>query len=293
MMKSLFLGFSGLVLAGTALAQTPASQNRVFEQPYWTKTPVIEVLGRARLEVPPNRAAFHVTYRQTGKTADAAMQAAVERARLAYKAIKAVAKDASRVSTSVSVAPYYKQYRDKNGNVIENSRADKVDGYSAKVSLDVTMLKVALAGKARAAALALGPEQSSPMRVYLERTAKINRDAYAVAVDDAAKRAQLSASATGARLGRLMVLQEGQGPCLGRWTSQPGRVVPQGRYDMARMMASPEADGQVVVTGQRKVRGKTQTVTITQADIERLNLSSDRAPQIVEASVCAVYSLAP
>ena len=292
MMRHLLLSSLPVIaLAAAAQAQVPASQNRVFEQPYWTKTPVIEALGRARLEVPPNRAAFSVTYKQTGKSADVAMEAAVERARLAYKAVKTVAKDATRVSTSVSVQPYYRQYRDKNGNIIENSRADKVDGYNAQASMNVTVLDVALAGKARAAALALGPEKSSAMRIYLERTAKINRDAYAAAVDDAAKRAKLSAQAAGAKLGRLMVLQEGKGPCLGEWTSRPGRVIRRERMDFVNAMASKEAEDQVLVTAQRKVRGKMQTVTITQADIERLNLPSDRAPQTVQAQVCAVYTI--
>jgi len=272
-----------LTLSGPALAQ-----DRVFEQPYWTKIPVIEAQGRAKLEVPPNRASFGVEFRETSSNANSAMQAAVERARLAYTTVKNVAGDDARVTSSVSVEPYYKQYRDKNGDRIENNRADKVEGYAAKVSLKVTMLDVAKAGKARAAALALGPEQSSPMRIYLERTAEVNRQAYEAAVTDAAKRAEASAMAAGAKLGRLMVLQEGNGPCLGSWTSQPGRVM--NRYSMARRapmadQASPE------VASARFKNGK--TITISRADIEALNLPSDRVPQTVTASVCAVYAVSP
>ena len=292
MKTALLSGLAALALAGPALAQTASVPVRVFEEPYWTKAPVIEVLGRAKLEVPPNRASFQVTYKETGKSADAAMKAAVERARLAYKAVKAVAKKSARASTSVSVEPYYKQYRDKNGNIISNNRADKVAGYNARVIMDVTMLDVALAGKARAAALALAPERSSRMRIYLERTAQINRDAYAAAVSDAAKRAKLSATAAGAHLGRLMVLQEGQGPCLGQWTAQPGRVESRRRYMSGPPgLGSPRAEDMVIASGTRLKHGKAQTITITEADIEALNLPSDRAPQLVQAQVCAVYAI--
>ena len=272
-----------LALSGPALAQ-----ERVFEQPYWTKSPVIEAQGRAKLEVPPNRASFGVEFRETGANADDAMQAAVERARLAYTTVKKVAGDDARVTSSVSVEPYYKQYRDKNGDRIENNRADKVEGYAAKVSLKVIMLDVDKAGKARAAALALGPEQSSRMRIYLERTAEVNRQAYEAAVTDAAKRAEASAKAAGAKLGHLMVLQEGNGPCLGSWTSQPGRVM--NRYSMARN-APMAAEASPVVASARFKNGK--TITISQADIDALNLPSDRVPQTVTASVCAVYAVNP
>lgn len=277
-------------MAGTiilALSTSAIAQERIFEQPYWTKSPVIEVLGRAELEVPPNRASFSVEFRETSTSSDGAMQAAVQRARLAYDTVKKVAGDDARVTSSVSVEPFYKQYRDRNGDRIENDRADKVEGYAAKVSLRVTMLDVDKAGTARAAALALGPEQSSRMRIYLERTAEINRQAYGAAVKDAAKRAKASASATGAKLGHLMVLQEGNGPCLGRWTSQPGRA--RNAYSMAR--SAPMAAADAEITSARFKNGK--TITITQADIEALNLPSDRVPQTVTARVCAVYAVSP
>ncbi len=284
-MKPIFLiGMFTLALSGPVFAQ-----ERIFEEPYWTKKPVIEALGRAQLEVPPNRASFSVEFRETSVKSETAMQTAVERARIAYDVIKKIAGDAARVTSSVSVEPYYKQYRDRDGDRIENERADKVDGYAAEASLSVTMLDVGKAGEARAAALALGPEQSSRMRVFLERTAEINRKAYEAAAQDAAMRAKSSAKAAGAVLGQLLVLQEGNGPCLGQWTSQPGRVVDQYGRAPRRAMAAPMADSEVVVfTGQRK-NGK--TITITQADIDALNVPSDMVPQTVTARVCAVYAI--
>ncbi len=250
---------------------------------------MIEVLGRANLEVPPNRASFNVSFVETDRDANDAMRLAVERGRAAYNAIKAIAGASARVQTSVSVNPYYEQYRDKDGDRIENRRADKVKGYEARVSVSVTVTDVSKAGSARAAALALGPEDSSSMRVYLERTAELNRQAYEAAVADAAARARMSASAAGTRLGRLMVLQEGNGPCLGRWTTQPG-IVPQ-RPEYARAAPAPmmKARQDSIVVTAAKIGGR--DVAITRADIEALDLPSDDTPQSVQSSVCAIYAV--
>jgi uncharacterized protein len=281
----LLIGLTSLVLSAPALAQ-----EKVFEAPYWTKSPVIEALGRAELEVAPNRAGFSVEFRQTGTKADIAMQAAVERARIAYDTIKKIAGDSARITSSVSVEPYYKQYRDRKGERIENDRADKVDGYAATASLKIVMLDVGKAGDARAAALTLGPEKSSALRVYLERTAAINRKAYEAAVEDGALRAKASAKAAGAKLGPLMVLQEGNGPCLGQWSARAGRVR-QNYPKMMRRMAAPPPNAEVAVTAARLKNGK--EIIITQADIDALNIPSDPAPKTVSANVCMVYSVAP
>lgn len=284
MKKYITLGAIACLFPAAGLAQ-----EKVFETPYWTKAPVIEVLGRANLEVPPNRASFSISFVETDRDANDAMKLAVERGRAAYNAIKAVAGDSSRVHTSVSVDPYYEQYRDKDGDRIENRRADKVKGYEARVAVSVTVTDVARAGSARAAALALGPEDSSSLRVYLERTADLNRQAYEAAVADAAARARMSASAAGTTLGRLMVIQEGNGPCLGRWTTQPGIVAQKSQY--ARAVPAPAMETRrerVVVTGT-KIGGR--DIVITQADIDALDLPSDETPQNVQSSVCAIYSV--
>lgn len=248
------------------------------------------------MEVAPNRASFSVYFKETDKDAKKAMQLAVQRGRAAYDTIKAVAGEAARVQTSVSVNPYYEQCRDREGDRIENRRADKVKGYEASVSVNVEMTDVSKAGEARAAALALGPESSSPLNTYLERTAELNREAFEAAVADAAARARASATAANARLGKLLVLQEGQGPCLGKWTSQPGIVV-RGRGQQAPQQVSPSPPPvastsrwlETVTVTASQVGG--QDVVITQNEIDALNLPSDEAPQTVQASVCAVYAV--
>jgi uncharacterized protein YggE len=290
-MKCIFQ-FAGLALlaalASPAFAQQVDPDRMV--RPYWWDKPVVEALGRALVEVQPNRASFGVEFVETSGDSGKAMEAAVANAKLAREAIKKIAGDKARVKTSVSVSPYYEQYKDKDGNIQENERADRVKGYEGRASLDVTLTDIALAGRARGAALALKPQSSDQMRFYLDQTIEMQRDAMKVAAQDARARAEITATAAGGKLGDLLVLQEGQGPCLGSWSSRqvarqtapqtPGRGV-QDSVEFAASLAD------VIVTANR--RGG--TVTVTEADVARLDLPSDNDPQTVQASMCAVYTL--
>ncbi len=284
---------SGLMAASAAaaflpaLAQgTPDFQDQAFTTPYWTRVPVIEVIGRADMQVAPNRASFNVTYLETDKESKKAMQLAVERGRLAYDTIKKAAGKASVVQSSVNVTALYEQYKDKDGNRIDNERSDKIRAYEARVTLSVTVEDVSKAGTARAGALALGPENSSSLSTYLERTTELNRAAYETAVKDGAARAAATASASGGKLGKLMVVQEGSGPCLGNWSSMAGSD-----YDYYRAPPPPppppSSPPSSVASGM--IGGK--MVTITQADIDSLNLPSDDRSQPVSASVCMIYQI--
>lgn len=276
----------------TALVVTPALAQEVdpdrMVRPYWWDQPVVEALGRARLEVQPNRASFSATFVETDRNADDAMTSAVERAKVAFDAIEAVAGDAAIVTTSVTVSPYYEQYRDDDRNLIENERPDKVAGYEARANISVQVTDVARAGRARAATLALGPQDADPLRTYLEETVDMQREAMAAAASDARSRAIAMATASGSGIGDLLVLQEGNGPCLGNWsTRQIARVIGQSPPPPppAPMAAAPR---EVVVTGSRR-RGA--DIVITEEDIAALDLPSEQPPQTIIASVCAIYTL--
>jgi uncharacterized protein YggE len=273
----------------SALAQgAPDFQDEAFTTPYWTRVPVIEVLGRANMQVAPNRASFSVTYLETDKDSKKAMQLAVDRGRLAYETIKKAAGEGAIVQSSVNVTALYEQYKDKDGNRIDNQRSDKIRAYEARVTLSVTVEQVSKAGTARAGALALGPENSSGLSTYLELTTDLNREAYETAVKDGAARAKATAAASGAKLGKLMVVQEGSGPCLGSWASMAGsdydyysKAMPAYAPPPPPPPPAPIASG--MVGGQQ--------VTITQADIDALNLPSDDRKQSVSSSVCMIYQI--
>ncbi len=272
-----------------ALAQAaPDFQDQAFTTPYWTRVPVIEALGRADMQVAPNRASFSVTYLETDKDSKKAMQLAVERGRLAYETIKKAAGKDSVIQSSVNVTALYEQYKDKDGNKIDNERSDKIRAYEARVSLSVTVEDVSKAGPARAGALALGPENSTSLSTYLERTTELNREADEAAVKDGAARAKASAAASGAKLGKLMVVQEGSGPCLGSWASSAGTDYDYYRSAPAYAMAPPPPPPPPPVASGM-VGGR--MVTITQADIDSLNLPSDDKTQGVSSSACMIYRI--
>ena len=131
MHKNLLIVAAGAValIAPTASAQDAGQ----YVRPYWWDRPVVEGLGRAIIEVAPNRARFDLAFVETDAQSDEAMKKAVQRSKIAYDAIKKVAGDKARVTTSVNVNAYYEQYRDKEGRVQTNQRADQVEGYEARV----------------------------------------------------------------------------------------------------------------------------------------------------------------
>jgi uncharacterized protein len=282
-------------LASPAAAQSaPDFQNEAFITPYWTRVPVIEALGRSNLKVPPNRASFVITYLETDRDSKDAMKKAVERGRLAYETIKKAAGDSAMVQSSVNVTALFDQYRDRDGNLIDNQRSDKIRAYEARVTLSVIVQEVDKAGAARAAALALGPENSSGLSTYLEVTDELSLEAFESAVKDGTARAEATVRASGARLGQLMVVQEGGRPCLGQWSTTAGadydyyKAIPAPPPPMSAMAMDAERLRSVTVTGQ-VVGG--QQVTITQADLDALNLPTDDLEQTISASVCMIYRI--
>lgn len=284
---------SAALLAPMAMAQEAGQ----YVRPYWWDKPVVEGLGRAMIEVAPNRARFDLAFVETDGKSDEAMKKAVQRSKIAYDAIKKVAGDKARVSTSVNVTAFFKQYKDKEGNVQSNTRADQVDGYEARVSMVVLLTDTSLAGKARAAALALGPQSMNPIYIYLEQTPEMQRHALDEASKDARARAQLAASAAGGRLGDLLIVQEGNESCMGNWsTSQVARVLGGngGNYGYAPAYAPPPPppapppmSAPAVASG---MVGR-QTITVSEQDLAALDLPSDTTPMTIQSSVCMIYTL--
>ena len=99
------------------------------------------------------------------------------------------------------------------------------------------------------------------------------------------------AEAAGSKLGKLLAVQEGSGPCLGRWSTNAGtdddyyyRSAGAPPPPPPAPMASMDS---VVVTAARIGR---KNVTITQADIDALDLPSDTRKQSISSSVCMIYA---
>src|SRR5690606_31132609 len=186
------------------------------------------------------------------------------------------------------------QYRDKDGNIQTNAREDKVKGYEATATMAIVLTDASLAGRTRAAALALGPQESGRISIYLEQTAEMQRDIIEQAARDARERAQRTAVAAGGKLGDILVIEEGNDSCIGNWSSsQVARVVGDGDYRyrpspaMAPSPPPPMPAPPPVASGQVGSR----TITITEKALAALDLPSDPQPQQIQGSVCVIYTL--
>jgi hypothetical protein len=189
------------------------------------------------------------------------------------------------IRTAVAMQANYQEYRTREGVVEQREGAENIRSYTARVTLNVEVTDIARASAVRAAALAVGPEQAQPLTFSLQATTEHNRRAFAAAAEDAALRAHAAAQASSTHLGPLLVLQEGQGPCLGSWYgSRPGTFAAPAPPPPP---APPAARGEeaIVVTGSRG-----QRLQVTQEEIDRLDLPADLTPIRLSSMVCAVYA---
>lgn len=274
-----------LAIAFSAGALSPAfAQEATFERPYWLDRSVIEAIGRAQIDVPADTASFSVTFREVDDSSRDAMFAASDRARLAAAAIRSRGGDGVRITSSADAEAIHEEYRNREGERLSSERADQVENYAVSVTLSVVVNDVARAANVRAAAMAVGPEETSDLSYTLDENAPSRLRAYRAAVQDAAARARIAAEASGASLGGLLVLQDGLGPCLGRW--QSGAARDRGNNTQNSPTAVYEGGDEIVVTGTRA-----RELRLTSEDIARMQLPEDVPPLELTAQVCAVYSV--
>src|SRR5690606_41114344 len=128
---------AALILAGSALAaalpatvtaQTPPATvgERFVPAPWWMRDPVISSIGHVRAEVPANRASFSATFQTIERTAAEASGKAADQVRAVSQALAAYGSDVVRVETSLTTEPLFEQYRDAEGALRENARADRI-----------------------------------------------------------------------------------------------------------------------------------------------------------------------
>ena len=283
MRRVLFVTVGLICLANAALAQQ--GQQR-FERPYWLDRGVIEEIGRARVEATPDRAMFSVTFSETAHEAGDATAAAADRARAATAAIRSRGGAHVEIHSALNVQANYSQYTDRQGQRQTNERPDEIESYTASVTLAVTVTEIGRASDVRAAALAVRPQAISDLRYDIRMTTQLNRHAYTAAVEDAAARAHAAAEAAGVHVGALLALQEGQGPCMGNWYSS-GVGYEREAAPAPPPPPPPPEQQDIVVTATHG------PITVHAADIERLQLPNDPPPIEMQASVCAVYAVAP
>lgn len=251
MRRLLLISASLMLMAGAASAQTSAAAGSTYpydKAPWWMNAPVITQTGSVFTEIPANRANFSATFMNTDDKLDKAQAAATDRTRALQQALAKLGKDAVRVTTSFNVRALYEQYKDKNGNRIEDQRGDKINGYSVTLSLSVEIRDMAQLEKAYALVLAAQPTNASDINFSLQPTNETNTWLYSKAIEDAHTRAVQSAAAAGAKLGPVKVIDPTGRACetdiLARapdagWNNTSAQEVDY--YDKSYAMAMPVA----------------------------------------------------
>lgn len=220
------------LIAAPALAQTPpATIGQPFiPAPWWMKDPVIASMGHVRTEVPANRARMQVQFSVVEKSAEAAANGAAAKARDLDAALAGLGRDRVRFTTSLSTRPLYDQYRQKDGTLVDNQRADRIDAYEVTSVLAIDVRDMDVLERVYRLAVAAQPSAIDRPSFSLEPDNALKSALAGAAVKDAAQRAREAATAAGARLGVVKIIDPSGSVCdtevLAGWPSYGSAALP-------------------------------------------------------------------
>ncbi len=199
---------AALALATPALAQQLAliAAPKYDPAPWWMDQPIMAAVGNVEAEMPANRASFSATFEAVEKTAPQATAAATAKMRSLGQALGALGADKVRTQVNLSIQPLYEQYRDREGNRIDNQRADAIESYQARATINVDVRDLALLQQVFAQVVAAQPSSTSNLSFRLEPTNEQKTALAREAMTDANRRAREASTATGARLGAVKLI---------------------------------------------------------------------------------------
>ena len=197
-----------LLAAGPAAGQTAGAPSPLSygPAPWWMREPVVASLGEVRTEIPANRATFSGAFESVERTAAEATAASAAKVRALGEALSALGADKVRTEVGFSTRPLYAQYRDKDGNIQENQRADKIDRYAVTANVSVEVRDVRLVERAYALMVAAKPTSTQRVFFRLQPDNAVQTELFRLAVADAKRRATEGAAEAGARLGAVKLI---------------------------------------------------------------------------------------
>ena len=198
-----------------------------------------------------------------------------------------------RIQTTFSTMPLYEQYRDKDGNLLENRRADKIERYQVSANVSIEVRDTSLVQRVYSTVVAAQPSSTNPISFRLEPTNEAKAKLYEEALKDAARRARAAVEAAGGRLGA------------------PKAIDPTGRLCETDVLAlRPAVTGEdlqptdvegIVVTGSRAQRQDFEAMAPPApppppgAELEAagaaLQLTIQPPLQTMNARACVIYAL--
>ncbi|MGV9007239.1 MAG: SIMPL domain-containing protein [Brevundimonas sp.] len=271
--------------AAPALAQTPPATlgARYVPAPWWMQDPVIASTGRVRVEIAANRASFGASFQAIDRDAAAATGKAADQVRALSQALAAYGVDAVRVETTLNTRPLYEQYRDADGDLVDNERADKIQRYEASANISITLRDMAVLERVYATVVASQPTAIGSVGFSLEPENAWVTNLAGEAVRDARARAVAAARDAGATLGPVRVIDPTGRACQTDVLTGWG-----GRSGPGDLMTTVE---DVVVTGSRTVQRSNLVGPPSEANIEAARLALQPPLRVLTDSACVVYGL--
>lgn len=280
--------------AAPALAQTPPATlgARYVPAPWWMQDPVIASTGRVRVEIPANRAAFSASFQSVDRSVADASRKAADQVRALSQALAAYGVDVVRVETALTTRPLYDQYRDENGVLRDNVRADRIERYQADASVSLTLRDMAVLERVYATVVASQPASISRVSFNLEPENEWVTNLAAEAVRDARARAVAAARDAGATLGPVRVIDPTGRACqtdvLAGWPSYQAASGGETTVDRMQVAAS-----RGVTTVGREYQGAplAPPPPPSEANIEAARLALQPPLRVLTDSACVIYSL--
>jgi len=296
MRSSLALALLLGAVATPVLAQTPPATigDRYIPAPWWMRDPVIASVGEVRVELQANRAFVSASFQSVDRSVAEASRAAADQVRALSQALSAYGADKVRVETSVTTRPLYDQYRDENGVMRDNTRADRVARYQADASVNVTVRDVSLIERVYATIVASRPTSIGQVNFQLDPENSWKANLQAEAMKDARRRAEAAAANAGATLGRVKIIDPSGRVCqtdvLAGWpayaageqaTTVDEVVVTGSRMQARAAFAPPPPPPPAPAAGAAP----------SEAQIEAARLALQPPLQVMTDSACVIYGL--
>jgi uncharacterized protein len=193
-----------------------------------------------------------------------------------------------QVETTFGTTPLFDQYRDKDGNLIDNEREDRIRAYTGTASVRIEVRDMAALERAYRLVVAAAPTDIDDVTFRLEPGNAIKTAMAKSAVEDAARRAREAVTAAGSRLGAVKIIDPSGRVCetqvLAGWPSYGG--LPPAQDVQAPRAAMSEQS--IIVTGAKRASPAT-----LEDKADALQVTLQPPLRELTAQACVIYGIGP
>lgn len=263
---------------GASVRPLATSEVPHVPSPWWMRDPAIAAVGQVHAELPANRASFSATFTVVARDVAEASRRAAEASNALDARLQDFGETKVRFTRMFGTEPLYRQYRDGDGNRVDNERADQIENYAVTATFLIIVSDVSVVEDVYNIVVQASPTSSSQIDWSLEPTDAMRTALEIAAARDAAQRARSSVEAVGANLGQARLIDPSgnacQTPILTGWN-----------FNVGSPERSRDVSGDIIVNS----RTVAAPPPVSAADTPRLTL---RPPlrRLSETS-CVIFSL--